>query len=118
MDKHLRVLSLGVAVDKEEEEEVKEVVPSLDPMLGARVTALAKLLTCSFWCGYLFMGALSLKVNVRHAVLPRRKFLKLYFLFFTHQLILDICLIVHNYKVNLLMNVAICGVLLLDLVAT
>ena len=62
------------------------------------------------------MGALSLKVNVRHAVLPRRKFLKLYFLFFTHQLILDICLIVHrNYKV---MNVAICGVLVLDLVAT
>ena len=65
------------------------------------------------------MGALSLKVNVRHAVLPRRKFLKLYFLFFTLQLILDICLIVHrNYEVNPLMNVAICGVLVLDLVAT
>ena len=46
MDKHLRALSLVVAVDKEEEEEVKEVVPSLDPTLGARVTALAKLLTC------------------------------------------------------------------------
>ena len=47
MDRHRQVLSLGVAVDKEvEEEEVKEVVPSLDPMLGARVTALAKLLTC------------------------------------------------------------------------
>ena len=65
------MLSLGEVVDKEEEEGVKEVVPSLDPMLGARVNALAKLLTCVlFWCGYLFMEALSLKVNVRHAVLP------------------------------------------------
>ena len=72
-------------MDKEEEEGVKEVVPSLDPMLGARVSALAKLLTCVlFWCGYLFMGTLSLKVDVRHAVLPRRKFLKLYFIFFNY----------------------------------
>jgi len=44
MDRHRQVLSLGVAVDKEEEEEV--VVPSLDPMLGARVNDLARLLTC------------------------------------------------------------------------
>ena len=44
MDRHRQVLSLGVAVDKEEEEE--EGVPSLDPMLGARVNDLARLLTC------------------------------------------------------------------------
>jgi len=44
MDRHRQVLSLGVAVDKEEEEEV--VVPSLDPMLGARVNDLARLVTC------------------------------------------------------------------------
>ena len=44
MDRHRQVLSLGVAVDKEEEEE--EVVPSLDPMLGARVNDLARLVTC------------------------------------------------------------------------
>jgi len=43
MDRHRQVLSLGVAVDKEEEE---EVVPSLDPMLGARVNDLARLVTC------------------------------------------------------------------------
>jgi len=57
MDRHRQVPSLGVAVDKEEEEEAREVVPSLDPMLGARVNDLAKLLTCVlFWCaGYLFL---------------------------------------------------------------
>jgi len=43
MDRHRQVLSLGVAVDKEEEE---VVVPSLDPMLGARVNDLARLVTC------------------------------------------------------------------------
>ena len=42
MDRHRQVLSLGVAVDKEEE----EVGPSLDPMLGARVNDLARLVTC------------------------------------------------------------------------
>jgi len=40
------VHSLGEVVDKEAEEEVREEVPSLDPMLGARVNDLAKLLTC------------------------------------------------------------------------
>jgi len=47
MDRHRQVPSLGVAVDKEEEE-AREVVPSLDPTLGARVNDLAKLDLCSF----------------------------------------------------------------------
>jgi len=57
MDRHRQVPSLGVAVDKEEEEEAREVVPSLDLMLGARVNDLAKLLICVlFWCAeYLFL---------------------------------------------------------------
>ena len=68
MDRLRQVLSQGVVVDKEEEE---EEVPSLDPISGDRVSALAKLLACVlFWCGYLFLGVISLNVNVCHAVLP------------------------------------------------
>jgi len=49
MDRHLQVHSLAreVVVDKEvEEEEVREEVPSPDPMLGVRAIDLAELLTC------------------------------------------------------------------------
>jgi len=98
------VHSLGEVVDKEAEEEVREEVPSLDPMLGARVNDLAKLLTCVliFWCaGYLFLRALSLTVNVRHAVLPKENSIKHLFFFSTHPMIPDICFIVHtNHEVK------------------
>ena len=46
MDRRPQVHSLGEVVDKEAEAEVREEVPSHDPMLGARVNDLAKLLTC------------------------------------------------------------------------
>ena len=71
MDRLQQVLSQGVVVDKVEAEEEEEEVPSLDPISGDRVSALAKLLACVlFWCGYLFLGVISLNVNVCHAVLP------------------------------------------------
>ena len=48
MDRHLQVHSLDrEVVDKVEEEEVREEVPSRDPMHGARAIDLAELLmTC------------------------------------------------------------------------
>ena len=49
MDRRPQVHSLGEVVDKEAEEEVREEGPSLDPMLGARVNDLAKLLTCAYF---------------------------------------------------------------------
>ena len=75
MDRHLLVLSLEAVVDKVEEvevEEVREEVPSLDHTSGARANDLAEL-SCVFFlsAGYLFLTALSLTVNVRHAVLPQ-----------------------------------------------
>jgi len=54
MDRHLQVHSQGEeVVDKEVEEEVREEVPSLDLMLGARATDLAELLST---CDLLLFG--------------------------------------------------------------
>ena len=57
MDRLRQVLSQGVVVDKEEEEE--EVVPSLGPTSGDRVSALVKLLICVLFCVDIYSWELS-----------------------------------------------------------
>ena len=71
MDRLQQVLSQGVVVDKVEEEEQEEAeVPSLDPISGDRVSALAKLLVCSFLVWISILGSYQLECQCMSRCVP------------------------------------------------